>query len=96
MRRRALLRLVPLALLARCAPLACRPATVVADRREERSRLESEFRGLRTDGAGRVAETRQDRIVHEWWVRDTEGRWHRVDEATYRAAEPGREIAVCL
>jgi hypothetical protein len=96
MRRRAFLRLLPLVLFAGCASVACRPVTVVVERREERSRLESEFRGLHTDGAGRVAETRQDRIVHEWWVRDTEGRWHRVDEGTYREAEPGREIGVCL
>jgi hypothetical protein len=78
------------------AGCACHPATIVADRREERSRLVSEARGVRTDALGRVVEERRERIVHEWWVRDTQGRWHSVDEATYRAAEPGREIGVCL
>ena len=95
--RRTALLLPPLvALLAGCASLACRPATVVADRREERTRLDSEFRGVRTDEVGRVGQVRRDRLVHEWWVRDTQGRWHRVEEDTYRAAEPGREVGVCL
>jgi hypothetical protein len=78
-----------------CAALSCRPATVVVDRREERTRPESEFRGVRTDEAGRVREIRRDRLAVEWWVHDTAGRWHVVDEATYRTAEPGREISVC-
>jgi hypothetical protein len=91
--RRALLLPPLVALLAGCA---CRPATVVVDRREERTRLDSEFRGVRTDELGRVGEVRRDRLVHEWWVRDTQGRWHRVDEETYRAAPPGRDVGVCL
>lgn len=96
MRRLVLLPPLFALLLGACAPLACREARVVADRREERTRLESEFRGVRTDPLGRVGEVRQDRLVHEWWVRDAEGRWHRVDEETYRAAEPGQEVRVCL
>jgi hypothetical protein len=83
------------ALLATLAGCACRAATVVVAAREERTRLEREFRGVRTDELGRVGEVRRDRLVHEWWVRDTEGRWHLVDEPTYRAAAPGREVGVC-
>ncbi len=92
MRGRALV----LALLAACSVgCACRPATVVVAEREERTRLDREFRGVRTDETGRVGEVRRDRLVHEWWVRDTEGRWHPVDEPTYRAAEPGGTVGVC-
>jgi hypothetical protein len=81
--------------LAGCASAACRPATVVVERREEWARPVSEFLGIRTDDLGRVTEVRRDRLVVEWWVRDTEGHWHVVDEDTYRAAEPGRAVQVC-
>lgn len=95
MARRALLLPLVVAWLGGCASVACRPVTVVVESREERARPESEFVGIRTDEVGRVREVRRDRLVVDWWVRDTAGRWHLVDEEAYRAAEPGREIRVC-
>jgi hypothetical protein len=78
-----------------CAELTCAPATIVVDRKEERTRLDSEFRGVTTDPLGRVGEQRRDRLVAEYWVQDREGRWYRVPEAEWRAAEPGRPLQVC-
>ena len=78
-----------------CASLACRPQTVVVERKEERVHLESEFRGLRQEGPGRPTEIFRDKIVPEYWVRDRDGVWHKVPEAAWRAAEPGTSLEVC-
>jgi hypothetical protein len=78
-----------------CAGLACSPVTIVVTDKDERPRLRSEPRGLRTDELGRVKEERRDVIVPEYWVRDREGRWSRVDEAVWRSAEPGQPLTVC-
>lgn len=78
-----------------CASLACRPHTVVVERKEERVRLESEFRGLRQEGPGRPTEILRDKIVSEYWVRDRDGAWERVPEAAWRAAEPGTSLEIC-
>ena len=97
MRARALVPWVlaaPLALTA-CAELACRPVTIVVADRERRARLESEFRGVTTDQAGRVVERRQDVVVDEFWVKDREGRWYRVSEAAWRRAAVGEALEVC-
>lgn len=83
------------AALAACASLACAPVTVVVAAKDERPRLQSEPRGLRTDELGRLKEQRREVIVPEYWVRDREGRWYRVGEAEWRAAEPGQPLALC-
>jgi hypothetical protein len=78
-----------------CASLACRPQTVVVERKEERVHLDSEFRGLKQEGPGRPTEIRRDRIVPEYWIRDRDGVWHQVPEAAWRAAEPGTSLELC-
>jgi hypothetical protein len=96
MSRRRLAGLSALVLLVNaCASVPCRPVQVVVDRKEERSRLRSEVRGLRTDPTGRVVEERRDVIVPEFWVRGADGRWYDVGEAEWRAAEPGSTLTVC-
>ena len=96
MRRLALTVLaVWMAALGGCAGLACSSVTIVVTEKDERPRLRSESRGLRTDELGRVKEERRDVIVPEYWVRDREGRWSRVDEAAWRSAEPGQPLTVC-
>lgn len=83
------------AALAGCASLACAPVTVVVAAKDERLRLQSEPRGLRTDELGRVKEQRREVIVPEYWVRDRQGSWYRVGEAEWRAAEPGQPMTLC-
>jgi hypothetical protein len=83
------------AVLGGCAGLACSPATIVVTEKDERPRLRSESRGLRTDELGRVKEERRDVIVPEYWVRDREGHWFRVGEAAWRSAAPGQPLTVC-
>jgi hypothetical protein len=96
MRRRLIA--LPVALAATlhgCASVACEPVTIVVADKDERPRLQSEPRGLRTDELGRLKEQRREVIVPEYWVRDGEGRWHRVGETEWRTAEPGQPMALC-
>jgi len=85
-----------LALVTAGCATVCRPVTIEVDRKDERSRLVSEFRGIRTsEVSGRVIEVREDRIVHEYWLRDKEGRWHQVSESVWRAVTVGGRTEVC-
>jgi hypothetical protein len=34
-------------------------------------------------------------IAVQYWVQDVQGRWYRVGEAAWRAAQPGQPIQVC-
>jgi len=92
-------RLAPLlaaaALVHGCASVACTPTSIVVERKEERPRLRTESRGVRTDATGRVVEERRDVVVPEYWVRGQDGRWYDVSEAEWRAAEPGRAVSLC-
>jgi hypothetical protein len=94
-RRLSVLAVVVVALLEGCAGVACTPATVVVARKDTRSELRSEPRGMRTDEQDRVSEVRRQVIVTEYWVQDREGRWYRVPESAWSAVEPGQPIQVC-
>ena len=88
--------LLAIALVGGCAGMACAPAAVVVERKEERARVRTETRGVRTDaGSGRVAEERRDVAVPEYWVLGRDGRWYDVSEAEFQAAEPGRALSLC-
>jgi hypothetical protein len=84
-----------LATLHGCAGVACTPTAIVVVATDERPRLQSEPRGLRTDELGRVKEPRREVIVPEHWVQDAEGRWYRVTESVWRGAAPGQVVQVC-
>ena len=75
--------------------MACKPVSINVAAKEQRTRVESEFRGVTTDQSGRVVERRQDVPVHEYWVRDTDGRWYRVSEAAWRDAKVGEPLEAC-
>ena len=94
-RHRAALVLALVAALGGCAGVACDPVTIVVARKDERSQLRSEPRGMRTDERGRVTEVRREVIVTDFWVADGEGRWYRVPAAAWRAAAPGQPLQVC-
>jgi hypothetical protein len=81
--------------LAGCAGVACTPAVIVVAEKDERLRLQSEPRGLRTDELGRVKEQRREVIVSEYWVRDPDGRWYRVARSAWQGVEAGQSLRVC-
>jgi len=78
-----------------CASAACTPVSVVVERKEERTRVRTESRGVRTGGTGAVVEDRRDVVVPEYWVLGQDSRWYLVSEADWRAAEPGRPLSLC-
>ena len=78
-----------------CAGVACTPTPIVVAEKDERPRLQSEPRGLRTDELGRVKEQRREVTVSEYWVRDRDGRWYRVAESSWRGVQPGQSLEVC-
>jgi hypothetical protein len=75
--------------------VACTPAAIVVAATDERTLLQSEPRGLRTDELGRVKEQRREVLLPEYWVQDVEGRWYRVSESVWRGAAPGQVVQVC-
>lgn len=90
-----LLRILLVLLLAGCGSVGVTPTTIVVAAKEERPRWESEFRGVRTTPSPeRVVEVRRETLVHEYWVKGTDGRWYLVDEATWRAAEVGEPLTI--
>jgi hypothetical protein len=82
-------------LAAGCASATCAPSTVVVERKEERPRVRTETRGVRTNATGRVVEDRRDVVVPEYWVQARDGRWYIVSESEWQAAEPGRALSLC-
>lgn len=90
-----LVRALALVLLTGCGSVALAPTTIVVAAKEERARLGSEFRGVRTTPAPeRVVEVRRETLVHDYWVKSTDGEWYLVDEATWRAAEVGKSLTI--
>lgn len=87
--------LVLAAALAGCASVRCEPIAVVVDAREERMRVVSEARGVRTDELGRVRQSTPVVLAPSYWIRTREGAWHEVSETVWRAAVPGRTLSVC-
>ena len=78
-----------------CASFACEPATIVVAEKQEWTRLERQFRGLRVNELGRVVEDHREVLVREHWVRAPTGRWYRLSEADWRATEVGEKLEVC-
>lgn len=87
--------LVVSAALAGCASVRCEALDIVVDAREERMRLLNEPRGVRTDEFGRVRRDPPVVLVPSYWIRSRAGAWYEVSESVWRAAEPGRTLAVC-
>jgi hypothetical protein len=82
--------------LAGCATLTCQPLTVTVADKKEQARFETTPGAMRTTETGRIEEdVGQSRTVREYWVRSSEGQWHRVSAEQYRNAETGRELEVC-
>jgi hypothetical protein len=87
--------LIAAAALAACASVRCEPFEIVVDAREERTRLVTEPRGIRTDERGRIRSDPPIVLVPSYWIRSAAGVWYEVSESVWRAAEPGRPLSVC-
>ena len=81
--------------LAGCGALTCTPTTIMVAEKEERTRLMSESRGLRTDPMGRVYEDRREVPVPDYWVKDETNQWYRIGPTEFRTAEVGKPAQVC-
>jgi len=82
-------------LVAGCSVLACRPLTVTVAQKEERARLDTVSRGIRTTETGRLEELRVPEVVREYWVRAQHGSWYPISAERFRAAEVGDSVELC-
>jgi hypothetical protein len=79
-----------------CAPLACRPSTIVVAHKEERSRVDMVSTGLfETTGAGRMEEVKRPAIVREYWVQSREGAWYPLPPDRFERAQVDRPLELC-
>ena len=74
---------------------ACSPHMISVAAKERRPRISLESGALTSTPTGQVREALRESFVHEYWLRDSEGRWVQVSEATWTAAEPGERVQIC-
>jgi hypothetical protein len=84
-----------LALVASCATPICHPLTIVVAGKEERARLETVPRGVRTTETGRLEEDRRPEVVRDYWVRAADGTWYPITLDRYRGVEVGQPLEIC-
>jgi hypothetical protein len=84
-----------LVLVAACTLVACRPLSVTVAQKEERARLETVPRGMRTTDTGRLEELRVPEVVRQYWVRAQDGTWYPISADRFRAAEVGGSVEIC-
>ena len=74
---------------------SCAPVAIVVAAKERRTRVALEPGGLQSTETGYVRPALRESFVPEYWVKDGQGGWHQVSEATWRTAEPGQRVEVC-
>ena len=74
---------------------SCVPVAIVVAAKERRTRVGLEPGTLQTTETGRIREVLRESFVPEYWLKDTQGRWDQVSEATWRTAEVGQRAEVC-
>ena len=84
-----------LVLVAACSLVACRPSIITVAHKEERARLDTVPRGVRTTETGRLEELRVPEVVREYWVRAQDGTWYPISADRFRAAEVGGSVELC-
>jgi hypothetical protein len=62
---------------------------------DEQIRLDSRLRRVLVDGTGRVKDVRDEVIVHEHWVKDEAGVWHRISSEQWHGLQVGDRLEVC-
>jgi hypothetical protein len=78
-----------------CAIAPCTPSTIVVRDAAETSVVESRLDSVSFDPLGHRMDHRRDVVVPRFWVRDADGHWIAVDEATWRRAAKGQPLDVC-
>ena len=73
----------------------CRPTTIVVAQKDETVRLDTGPSIVMPTETGRMEEVVRPRLTREYWLKSSEGRWHRVEVDQYRAAEVGASVQVC-
>ena len=81
--------LLALALLvAGCASSG--PTTIMVIDKEVRAVWDDRIIGYQTSPVtNRVVEVRSNQIIREYWVKDIDGKWHRVSARDWYVARPG-------
>jgi hypothetical protein len=74
---------------------SCVPVAVTVAAKERRTRVGLESGALQSTPTGQVREALRESFVAEYWVQDSQGRWHQVSEATWQRAEPGQRVELC-
>ena len=94
-RTHAVLLLAGLSLDACASAPSCTPVAIVVAAKERRTRVSLEPGPLQTTETGQVRQAPRESFVPEYWLRDTQGHWERVSEATWTATEIGQRVEVC-
>ena len=82
--------------LGACATAStCASVPIVVAAKERRTRMLAEPGGLKTTETGQVREATREAFVPEYWLKDSQGHWDKVSEATWTAAEVGGRAEVC-
>ena len=74
---------------------SCAPVAIVVAAKERRTRVGLEPGTLQSTETGQVGQALRESVVPEYWIKDTQGRWDQVPEATWRTAETGQRAEVC-
>lgn len=82
--------------LGACATaLSCTPVFIVVTAKERRTRVDLDAGTPLGTETGRVRQAPRESFIPEYWLRDGQGRWYQVSEATWRTAETGQRVEVC-
>lgn len=73
---------------------SCVPVALVVVAKERRTRVGLQSGTLQSTPTGQIREV-HDSFVPEYWIKDSQGRWHQVPEATWRTTELGQGAEVC-
>ena len=73
----------------------CEKVEIVVAQKEERSRIEMRRGPGRVTATGSVEETTEPARVNEYYVRSSEGAWHRISEAQFKGVTPQQKLEVC-
>ena len=73
----------------------CRPTTIVVADKDQTVRLDTGPSIVRPTETGRMEEVVRPQLNREYWVKSSDGRWHRVELEQYGAAEVGGSVQVC-
>ena len=79
--------------LAACAPMACKPSTIVVVKKEQRAGPETPP-GIRITETGRIEEPMMV-IERDYWVQAEDGSWHPVTARQYDSVEVGGRLELC-